>query len=169
MQIRRDLERAQEILPDLLDQPDIWRSVIIESAPPYMERLWTPWEDKRITIHRTYGLEPEERSIYHPHPWRFAVLLLDGAYRMVFGTGPGKEAPTPLGDVVLCPGTSYAIESIDFWHALYPLGDSILSLMVTAPRTDRWSPPNTVPKRPVPPAVCREILAETKAALLLHH
>ncbi len=134
----RMLGRAGKALQELFDDEAGWQSLDVDYEPPRVERLWRPYEsDHRLYLHR---IHPCEQALFHPHPWPSAILLLSGRYEMGIGYGAGNTPPPIAATTILAPGTMYEMLDPDGWHYVRPLGGPSLSLMVTGPRWERWSP-----------------------------
>jgi len=76
------LQEVEKELLALLDKTD-WNSVNIDYETPHVERLWIPYGDYRVSLHRIHQCE---KSLMHPHPWPQAVRVISGCYEM--GVGP---------------------------------------------------------------------------------
>lgn len=117
-------------LPTLLTEVESWQSLLIDYHPPIVERVWRPWRDMRLSLHRIHPCGPGE-ALLHPHPWPSAVLIIDGEYEMGVSHGAGMTPP-PLGArIVLGPGARYEMIEPDAWHYVRPLTTPSLSVMVT--------------------------------------
>ena len=140
------LHEAEDALPDLLREGvDAWRSLDIDYEPPRVERLWRPWGEFRISLHR---IHPCETALMHPHPWPSAVRVITGRYEMGIGFSEadwhkagrnfegfgyeGPRGPLEVARVVLGPGAQYEMTNHWGFHYVKPLEESSLSLMVTA-------------------------------------
>jgi hypothetical protein len=150
-----------QVLPTLLQKPDVWQSVFVDYEPPFVERLWTPVEvagkPYRVFLHRIFPTDLD-KCLFHPHPWPSAIKILSGTYIMNCGYGPGIERPPVSMQLKLATGTSYEMAHPDGWHAVSPLNEPSYSLMVTgAP----WSRPSYKPGKPLQP-----LTFDAEAALL---
>lgn len=127
------LFQAEAALPALLSDEAGWTGLYADSERPALRRLWRQWGEYRAYLHR---FEPCEAAaaFVHPHPWRFAIRAF-GRYGMRVGAGsdPGVVPPTVL-DVVMEPGSRYAMEHRTGFHGIYPVDPGPLySLMVAGP------------------------------------
>ena len=86
------LSRVEQALPRLLQDETVWHSLLVDYHPPTVERLWTPWQEFRVYLHRIHPCAREE-ALFHPHPWPSAMCLLEGDYEMAVGFGAGLEPP----------------------------------------------------------------------------
>ncbi|WAS95173.1 hypothetical protein [Nannocystis punicea] len=133
------LARVESELPALLRR-DGWHSMHITYHPPEVERLWRQWGDLRINLHRIMPTAASTEVLFHPHPWPSIIKLLSGRYRMTVGHGPGVAAPPVAMRLELAPGSVYEMGEPDGWHAVAPLGEPSLSLMLTGKPWDRAMP-----------------------------
>ncbi len=67
------------------------------------------------------------------------MALLDGGYKMGVGFGPGEDEPPIAMTTYLVAGAAYEMIHLDGWHYVEP-SEPVLSVMVTGPRWNRWSP-----------------------------
>ena len=126
-------------LPALLAEAESWKSLHIDYYPPVVERVWRPWRDLRLSLHRIHPCGPGE-ALLHPHPWPSAVLIIAGEYEMGVTYGAGSSPP-PLGArIVLGPGARYDMTEPDAWHYVRPLGQPSLSIMITGTPWSRAMP-----------------------------
>lgn len=132
------LAEAEHSLGNLLYMSEPWNSLDVDYEPPRVERLWKDWKyGCRIYLHR---IHPCDTALFHPHPWPSAVKVVSGQYEMGVGYGAGQERPPVASLTVLRSGSSYAMTDPNGWHWVRPLGEPSLSVMVTGPKWDRWSP-----------------------------
>jgi hypothetical protein len=152
------LAKLQAELAALLAKPEIWKSLLIDYRNPIVERLYCDWDDVRVSLHR---IQPctEEEAFFHPHPWPSAILIVDGGYEMRVGYGAGIEAPANAMTLLLAPGSRYAMEDRDGWHAVRPLESPSYSIMINGKKWDRQMP--DFPAEPLNP-----LSAETAENLL---
>jgi hypothetical protein len=137
------LEAAERDLPRLLAEEGSWTGLLIDYHPPTVERLWRPWGEYRISLHRIHPCAPGA-ALFHPHPWTSAMRILSGRYEMAVGYGPG-DSPPPVAALMVAAGDFlYEMTHPDAWHYVRPLGGPAMTLMVTgkpwsrpAPRSDR--------------------------------
>lgn len=158
------LAAAEAALPALLADEAGWRSLDIDYHPPRVERLYRAFDGHRLSLHRASPCRPEE-ALFHPHPWPSAMRLVRGRYRMWIGHGSGTEAPPLAGMVELAAGSCYAMTDRDQWHAVAPVGEATLSVMVTGAPWDRSMPltPDTA-LSPLSEATRAELLDLFRAA-----
>ena len=141
------LEKIEsEILPEILKESTIWKSVFVDYHPPFVQRIWTSiiLDDiqYRIYLHRILPCELKE-ALFHPHPWPSAMRILSGRYTMITGHGEGNISPPISMTLSLPVGTVYEMVNEDAWHAVCPEGDAAYSLMVTGTPWTRESPKST--------------------------
>lgn len=150
------LYEVEAELPQLLVDEAGWNSLYIDYHPPIVERLWRPWREYRISLHRIYPCEPEE-ALFHPHPWPSAMRVLAGEYEMAVGYGPGETAP-PVAALMIATGDfRYEMTEPDAWHYVRPVGEPTYSVMVTGIPWTRSSP---TPGKPL-----RALTTEERSAL----
>jgi len=109
------LTLCQTELEGLLTQPEIWSGLLINRRKPETVRLWTPYEDGRLCLHRFSPCDDSE-ALAHPHPWPAAFMVLAGAYRLHLGIG--SAMPHQL---ILARGGAYEIITPSAWHSVAPL------------------------------------------------
>lgn len=131
------LEQVERELPTLLLVDDDWNSLFVDDEFPHVERVWMPYGEGRIFLHRIHPCE-EGQALYHPHPWPSAVRVLYGWYETAYGHGPGPEPP-PMGWAkVVGAGDRYEMVNPEAWHYVRPLGGPAVTLMVAG---KPWSKP----------------------------
>jgi hypothetical protein len=154
------LDTALGELPALLATTHGWEGMHIDYERPHVDRAWRPWRDCRISIHRIHPCAPGE-AMLHPHPWPSAMAILAGRYAMNLGYGAGLETPQIVSRLVLTAGARYEMTNKDAWHDVTPIGEPVLSVMLSGPPWGRAMP--IVPSRPQA-ALSAPVLAELLAA-----
>ncbi len=156
------LAEVESELPALLRDGG-WRSLDIDYHPPRVERLYRPWRDLRLNLHRIWPCEADA-ALFHPHPWPSAMKVLSGTYRMAVGYGAGTTAPPVMATMLLGPGSCYAMTDPDAWHDVRPIGGPSLSVMLTGQPWRREAPvsPDHV-LRPLSESGVAALLAELQA------
>lgn len=149
------LVAAEAALPGLLEDDD-WHSLFIDYEHPFVERLWRPWGEGRLSLHAIHPCPPEQ-ALYHPHPWPSAMRLKGRGYRMRIGFGAGMEPPPVAAELVLPPETAYAMAQVDGWHTVCPEGGIAYSVMVTGAPWGRPAPKSAQPLRGLTPERIREL------------
>lgn len=151
------LSEVEQALPYLLQDEAHWLSLYVDYHPPFVERLWTRWEDYRIYLHRIQPCNAGE-ALFHPHPWPSAMRVLEGEYEMAVGFGAGLETP-PIAALMISRGDfRYEMTHPDSWHYVRPLHRPTLSVMVTGKPWAREAPRSSKP--------LQSLRAELKAELL---
>lgn len=158
MNMSQALRKVERALPALLQDDAGWKDVDVDYHPPRVERLWRDWEDWRIYLHRLHPCDPAQ-SLFHPHPWPSAMLLLSGEYEMGIGYGEGDVQPPISKRRVMKPGSRYAMDDINDWHYVAPIGEPVMSLMVTGKPWGRPSPKPSKQLLPLSTEARAEILA----------
>lgn len=133
------LERVEAQLPDLLRQPEVWRSLDVTYHPPRVERVYTDFEELRISLHCIHPCSKDE-ALFHPHPWPSSMRLLTGQYEMGVGFGSGQSEPPRASTIVLSAGSTYEMVDPDSWHYVRPLNEAVMTLMVTGQPWERTTP-----------------------------
>ncbi len=139
-------------LPDLMAVTSSWVSLDVTYEQPRVERLFRKLgEDYRLYLHRIHPVLAGGVALLHPHPWPSAVYVCEGSYDMAVGYGADYAKPDVAARVRLAPGSSYEMSDMHGWHSVSPVGGPSLSVMVTGPRWDRWSPkaPEDRPLKPM--------------------
>lgn len=126
------LSDAELDLPKLLlEGPETWQTLDIDYEPPHVERLWRPWGEFRISLHRIWPCR--DPALFHPHPWPSAMRVVRGAYTMGIGYSEPGYRPCEVARVVLEAPSVYEMVSQQGWHFVRPMGaNPSLSVMVTA-------------------------------------
>ena len=146
-------------LPTLVASPQGWTGMRIDYHPPFVDRVWRPWRNCRLSIHRIHPCAPED-ALFHPHPWPSAMRILAGRYAMDLGYGAGIAAPPVAARVIATAGTSYEMTDRDAWHAVRPLGGPAVTVMLSGPPWQRAMPVEpAVPQRALSPETIAELLA----------
>jgi hypothetical protein len=152
------LHEAESELPALLRDDASWNSVFIDYHPPTVERLWLPWRDSRICLHRIHPCAPGE-ALFHPHPWPSVMRILCGEYEMAVGYGKG-ESPPPIAALMIAAGDfRYEMTDPDAWHYVRPLREATMSLMITGKPWARPAPTASKRLRSLSPEQCAAIFA----------
>jgi len=121
-------------LKQMLHQRGDWKTVSIDYAQPFVERLYTDIElsgvSYRVCLHVIHQCEGE--ALFHPHPWPSAVKILKGHYEQITGFVIDGE-PQVLGRSELHAGTSYSMTHPAALHSVRPLSPEVWTLMVMGP------------------------------------
>ncbi|MFT5679577.1 MAG: hypothetical protein ACI8RZ_000481 [Myxococcota bacterium] len=149
------LADVESELPALLADGG-WRSLDIDYHPPRVERLYRPWRDLRLNLHRIWPCEVND-ALFHPHPWPSAMKVLSGTYRMAVGYGAGTTTPPVMATILLRAGSCYEMSDPDAWHDVRPLGGPSLSIMLTGKPWARGTPVS--PARPLRPLCDADVVA----------
>lgn len=118
-----------------------YKSMYIDYHPPVVERIWFQEGDLRVYLHKIHKCENESvEALFHLHPWKSAVRIIEGGYEM--GIGHSKTNETPVVDckLFLTNGCAYEMIEPDGWHYVKPLQNYSYSLMVTGERNTRQMP-----------------------------
>jgi hypothetical protein len=152
------LARAEQALPALLTSRAGWNSLDVDYEPPRVERLWRPFEECRLYLHR---IHPCEKALYHPHPWPSVIKIVSGGYEMAVGYNEWlTDTPPPVAVTFeLSPGSSYEMTNIYGWHYVLPSVEN-LSVMITGAPWVRWSPPVSKQLSPLKEEEVERLLAD---------
>lgn len=142
------LERAEGELPRLLLDLDSWNSLYIDYEQPYVDRLWRPFRDGRLFLHRIHPCNADQ-ALFHPHPWPSAMRIVQGRYEMAVGFGSGETRPPIACRLTTETGLRYEMTDPDVWHYVRPLSDVCWTVMVTGLPWGRPAPKSTTPLRPL--------------------
>ena len=124
------LEEVEKALPHLLSSQVGWKTVFVNYDFPQVERIWRPWYEYRVYLHRLLPCGSSEAG-FHPHPWPAAMLVCDGSYEMLVGHGPGENPPPTASRLILAKGSRYEMVDRDAWHSVRPIDRPAISLMVS--------------------------------------
>lgn len=149
----------------MLDQ-DIWKSVYVDYHEPFVERLWTQIEDKRVYLHRILpATKVHYGELFHPHAWPSAMKILSGGYAMNIGFSEDQYIPTVSASFILPAGSIYDMSRPEVWHAVMPSIEPSLSLMVTGTPWKRWAPKPSKILRELTDAECSSLIYDVKLAM----
>lgn len=127
-----ELNKTLLSLPTLLDEPEIWDSLIINRRKPHTYRIFTQVGDNRICLHK-FDVCNREEAFKHPHPWPGAFKVLKGKYQMFVGHSIDLQAqPREVATFIVSAGSSYEIVSPHTWHSVIPL-ETTYTVMVNGP------------------------------------
>jgi hypothetical protein len=161
------LTQVEQVLPELLQDERIWQSLYVDYHLPMVERLWTPWREYRVSLHRIHPCE-RDQALFHPHPWPSAMHILAGEYEMAVGFGTGI-APPPIAALLIArQDFRYEMTHPDSWHYVRPIGGPTLSVMVTGQPWDRESPKSSKLLQPLGTEQQAELLLKFRAQFPLH-
>lgn len=160
------LQFMELVLPVLLDDPSGWESLYADSERPVLRRLWRQFGEYRIYLHRFDPCGAAE-AFLHPHPWKFAVRVVRGAYEMSVSTGndPSRPPAEASAKILMQPGSAYEMTCSRAFHAIRPSGaETVYSVMVAG---DVCFPENRVignaPSRPLTEAERMDIIVTLRA------
>lgn len=129
------LHYLEPTIQELLEIPEIWKTLDVNYHPPRVERLYTIFEEYRIflhVIHRT-----ENKCLYHKHRWAAAFKQLFGSYEMGI-TYSSEEIESDvahglpdLAKFIISKGSYYELTQTDALHYVKPISDKSFSIMLT--------------------------------------
>jgi hypothetical protein len=151
------LSRVEAALPALLRDEAGWQTLDIDYHPPHVERVWRPWSEYRVSLHRIHPCLPGE-ALFHPHPWPSAMRIVDGGYEMAVGYGTGSTPPPVAARIVGAGDFRYEMTEPDAWHYVRPIDRPAMTIMVTGNPWTREAPRSAHPLRPLDPERTAAIL-----------
>lgn len=120
----------EKMILDLLQKPEIWKTLMVDYHPPTVERCWTQVGNFRILLHFIHKCETKD-ALFHPHPWPSAMHVLNGAYEMGLGFGSGLVEPEKMCTILLENGGAYYdMTHIDGWHYVRPVENVCATVML---------------------------------------
>lgn len=133
------LDEVKRELPDLMIDENSWQSLYIDYHTPLVSRLWMPWRDYRLSLHKIHPCTGEE-ALFHPHPWPSAMEIIYGIYEYAVGFGPGDQTPPKAQLGIAIAGSRHEMTHPDAWHYVAPVKFPAYTIMLTGKPWDRWSP-----------------------------
>jgi hypothetical protein len=134
-----------KLMLELLSQPDIWQSLMIDYHPPIVERLWTQINKHRISLHFIHTCNRED-VLFHPHAWPSAMHVIEGGYEMGLGFGEGEEEPEKIATILVPHGNMYYdMTHIDGWHYVRPINSVCSTVMLSGEPWERKAPKSDEP------------------------
>lgn len=134
-----------KLMLELLSQPNIWQSLIIDYHFPIVERLWTQINKHRIYLHFIHTCNRED-ALFHPHSWPSAMHVIEGGYEMGLGFGEGDEEPEKICTILVPHGNMYYdMTHINGWHYVRPKNSVCSTVMLTGEPWERATPKSDKP------------------------
>lgn len=130
------LQTLNEVISDLPNlilnafQEGTVRTMYIDYEKPIVYRIWFPYKDGRIYLHRINKLETNEKAFLHFHEWESAMAIYHGKYEMGIGISDTDDEPKINTKFILSPESKYEMVDPTAWHYVKPLKDTY-TLMVT--------------------------------------
>lgn len=134
------LEEIKNVIPKFLftvGAEKNWETLNIDYAHPHVHRLWRDLDYKgkiyRVYLHKLFPVPAETEPLFHPHPWKSAIEIMEGTYKMGIGhSSDGYKTPEEDAILILTPGSKYDMSNEFGWHYVYPLDDKpVYSIMIT--------------------------------------
>lgn len=116
------LEETLKLLPAMLDNFELWDSLIVNRRKPFTYRVFAKTPDGfRVCLHRFEECDMHE-AFPHPHPWPGAFIILRGRYRMGMGSSANLvDKPKNVTTLELTKHSKYEIIEPTTWHSVMPL------------------------------------------------
>ncbi len=133
-------DKLDSLLQKLTTQESQLHSMYIDYHKPYVRRIWFQHEEYRVYVHEIEACAESSEALYHPHPWKSAIRIIDGKYEMGVGHSETNKIPSTDCKLILVPGTLYEMTDPDSWHYVNPIRMPVYSLMVTGGRSGRQMP-----------------------------
>lgn len=134
------LQEIERILPERLVSREGFKSMYIDYHPPIVERIWFPYKEYRVYLHKIHPCNESKLTLFHPHPWKSAVKIINGKYEMGVGHSKTDEVPAIDCKLVLTKGSTYEMTAENGWHYVNPIDRPVYSLMVTGELFKRKMP-----------------------------
>lgn len=133
------LKNIEFLLPSLVNDPSIWKTLDIDYYPPRVERLWTELNDgTRLFIHVIHPTESP--CLFHKHRWPAAFKIIQGKYEMGISYSESEidsdsayETLPMISKFILDTGSYYEMTNTHSLHYVKPLDNISISLMITGP------------------------------------
>lgn len=147
----------------LLKDPNTpWQTLEVLYEEPRVERVWVQVGENRLNVQRIYPCSGD--PFFHAHPWPCAIFVVKNRYKMNIGYGsPFGPTPRIAATVEMVAGSHYEMLDPNGWHDVSPIGDPVLSLMLTGPvwtKRPPISPQQKAENQPLSDEVKRLILEE---------
>lgn len=112
---------SNDEISNLLTQPKIWDSLVINKRKPHTYRIFTMYNNIRICLHEFDECSTEE-SFAHPHAWPAAFTVLCGEYNLKIGRSSNTlDRPEKYHILNMAAESSYEMVDPLEWHAITPL------------------------------------------------
>jgi len=111
------LHEVENILPDLIKERK-WYGQTIEYGANKTDRVWTPYEDGSIDLHRLYPCSIDE-AIFHHHEGPTAVKVFQGSYLMKVGSKT-RGIDETIMTILVVPGCTYQMLNQEDYHSVAP-------------------------------------------------
>lgn len=135
--IKGIVEAFPTLLQNAVDEGTI-KTMYIDYEKPYVSRLWFPFNEYRIFLHKIE--QTDSPVFFHPHKWESAMLILKGNYEMGIGHSETNVEPKVDCKLILPAGTMYEMVEKDAWHYVKPIGGDCYTLMITGALNGREMP-----------------------------
>src|SRR3989304_3422950 len=128
-------------LINLLAHDSLYKETMyIDYHKPFVKRIWFPFGEYRVYLHKIEPCNESKEALYHPHPWKSAIRIIKGKYEMGIGHSATEEIPTTDCKLILPLGSAYEMIEEHAWHYVRPINDPVYSLMVAGELNQRKMP-----------------------------
>ena len=141
------IEKLHEVEQAMLRRPEKFlknfklNTMHIDYHEPFVDRIWFQYDKiHRVYFHKIFPSQSSEAALFHPHPWKSAIRIMDGGYEMGVGHSKTLKAPPIDCKLWLDKYTVYEMVEKDAWHYVNPLYSPSYSTMVTGELTGRKMP-----------------------------
>lgn len=129
------LKSLEPNIKNLLNLPDIWKTLDVDYYPPRVERLYIDYRGFRVFLHTIHPTDSP--CLFHKHRWPAAFKQVSGAYEMGITYSEvevnSNEAwllPT-IARFIINEGSYYEMTQTDCLHYVRPLDSPSMSIMIT--------------------------------------
>lgn len=122
----KEIEKNQILY--LLNQPEIWKSKLIDYEPPIVERVYTQLGDIRLSLH---FIHPCEEALIHPHVWESGMHILEGQYEMSLYYPESDGELKCVASLITEKDFYYEMMERKAQHYVRPIGGICKTVMVT--------------------------------------
>jgi hypothetical protein len=133
------LFQVEKNILDLLNKSAL-HTMYIDYHLPFVKRVWFQYGEYRVYLHLIEPCNDDLDVLYHPHPWKSAIRIVEGKYKMGIGHSETNEIPKTDCTLILPKGSCHEMVEKDAWHYVRPIDGPSYSLMVTGELNNREMP-----------------------------
>ncbi len=157
IKILKEIEENQIL--DLLNQPEIWKTKLIDYEPPIVERVYTQLGDYRLSLH---FIHPCEEALVHPHVWESGMHILEGTYEMGLFYPDEEGWLQCVSKIITERDFYYEMLNRKAQHYVRPIGSICKSVMLTGKPI--WKENDMVVNKPL-----EDLTEERKQEILTYY